>query len=125
MSSPQSSAHAAPPCPGRRVLQLHVLWLAVRTMLAAAIAWALIAALAGSVLGPRAVLGALFEVLFVILADPDGGYQRAFYHEARGDQLLNPFDPRAARWNLFAELVEPADADHGAPVLFKCGSIRR
>jgi type IV secretory pathway TraG/TraD family ATPase VirD4 len=46
-----------------------------------------------------------------IIADPDGSYARQFYDPARGDVILNPFDPRAARWNLFAEIVEPHDAD--------------
>ena len=30
---------------------------------------------------------------------------------ARGDKVLNPFDPHAARWDLFAEIVKPHDAD--------------
>jgi hypothetical protein len=46
-----------------------------------------------------------------IIADPDGNYARHFYNPARGDIILNPFDPRAARWDLFAEIIEPHDAD--------------
>jgi Type IV secretion-system coupling protein DNA-binding domain len=47
-----------------------------------------------------------------IIADPDGSYARHFYDPARGDVILNPFDRRAARWDLFAEIIEPHDADH-------------
>ena len=46
-----------------------------------------------------------------VIADPDGSYARHFYDPARGDIILNPFDPRAARWDLFAEIIEPYDAD--------------
>jgi hypothetical protein len=46
-----------------------------------------------------------------IIADPDGSYARHFYNPARGDIILNPFDPRAARWDMFAEIMEPHDAD--------------
>jgi hypothetical protein len=46
-----------------------------------------------------------------VIADPDGGYLDLFYDPARGDVVLNPFDTRAARWDLFAEIVQPHDAD--------------
>jgi type IV secretory pathway TraG/TraD family ATPase VirD4 len=46
-----------------------------------------------------------------IIADPDGNYARHFYDPARGDVILNPFDERAVRWDLFAEIIEPHDAD--------------
>jgi type IV secretory pathway TraG/TraD family ATPase VirD4 len=46
-----------------------------------------------------------------VIADPDGGYLRRFYDPNRGDVILNPFDPRAARWDLFAEIILPQDAD--------------
>jgi type IV secretory pathway TraG/TraD family ATPase VirD4 len=46
-----------------------------------------------------------------VIADPDGGYLDKFYDPARGDRVLNPFDPRAVRWDLFAEIVKPHDAD--------------
>src|SRR6185312_8539095 len=46
-----------------------------------------------------------------VIADPDGSYARHFYDPARGDIILNPFDPRAARWDLFAEIIELHDAD--------------
>ena len=46
-----------------------------------------------------------------VIADPDGGYAAKYYNPDRGDVILNPFDPRAARWDLFAEVVLPQDAD--------------
>lgn len=46
-----------------------------------------------------------------IIADPDGSYARHFYDPTRGDVILNPFDARAKRWDLFAEIIEPHDAD--------------
>jgi hypothetical protein len=36
-----------------------------------------------------------------LIADPDGGYLQRFYDPHRGDLILNPFDPRWARWDLF------------------------
>ena len=47
-----------------------------------------------------------------VIADPDGGYLDRFYDPGRGDIILNPFDARAARWDLFAEIIVPQDADH-------------
>lgn len=47
-----------------------------------------------------------------VIADPDGVYARDFYDPARGDVILNPFDPRSRRWNIFGEITGPADADH-------------
>ena len=46
-----------------------------------------------------------------VIADPDGGYAAQFYNPERGDVILSPFDARAARWDLFAELNLPQDAD--------------
>jgi type IV secretory pathway TraG/TraD family ATPase VirD4 len=46
-----------------------------------------------------------------VIADPDGGYVDQFYDPTRGDKVLNPFDPRGARWDLFAEIIKPHDAD--------------
>jgi type IV secretory pathway TraG/TraD family ATPase VirD4 len=46
-----------------------------------------------------------------VIADPDGGYAARFYNPQRGDIILSPFDPRAARWDLFAEMTEPQYAD--------------
>jgi Type IV secretion-system coupling protein DNA-binding domain len=46
-----------------------------------------------------------------LIADPDGGYLERFYRPYRGDEILTPFDPRAVRWDLFAEVQSPTDAD--------------
>ena len=39
--------------------------------------------------------GALARGDRAVIADPDGGYLNRFYDPARGDVILNPFDPRA------------------------------
>jgi hypothetical protein len=44
-----------------------------------------------------------------VIADPDGGYLRRFYHPGRGDVILNPFEPGSARWDLFAEIHDAYD----------------
>jgi type IV secretory pathway TraG/TraD family ATPase VirD4 len=46
-----------------------------------------------------------------VIADPDGGYLSRFYDPKRGDVILNPFDARSAKWNLFAELKNAYDID--------------
>jgi type IV secretory pathway TraG/TraD family ATPase VirD4 len=46
-----------------------------------------------------------------VIADPDGGYLRSFYDRRRGDVVLNPFDARSARWDLFAELGDDYDVE--------------
>ena len=46
-----------------------------------------------------------------IIADPDGGYLRRFYDRARGDVILNPFDTRSHRWDLFGEIEQPYDVE--------------
>jgi type IV secretory pathway TraG/TraD family ATPase VirD4 len=46
-----------------------------------------------------------------IIADPDGAYLSRFYSPHRGDLILNPFDPRSARWDLFAEIEQPYDVE--------------
>jgi len=46
-----------------------------------------------------------------VIADPDGGYLRRFYDPRRGDVILNPFDPRSARWDLFGEISNDYDVD--------------
>jgi type IV secretory pathway TraG/TraD family ATPase VirD4 len=46
-----------------------------------------------------------------VIADPDGGYLRRFYDPARGDVVLNPFDSRSVKWDLFAELKSPYDVE--------------
>jgi type IV secretory pathway TraG/TraD family ATPase VirD4 len=46
-----------------------------------------------------------------VIADPDGAFIERYYQPNRGDLILNPFDSRAARWDLFAEIVQSQDAD--------------
>jgi len=44
-----------------------------------------------------------------VIADPDGGYCDRFFDAWRGDQMLNPFESRSARWEPLAELEDMAD----------------
>jgi hypothetical protein len=46
-----------------------------------------------------------------IIADPDGGYMRRFFDPARGDTVLNPFDERSVKWDLFGEIKTRYDVD--------------
>jgi type IV secretory pathway TraG/TraD family ATPase VirD4 len=46
-----------------------------------------------------------------VIADPDGGYLRRFYDAGRGDVVLNPFDERSVKWDLFAEIENAYDVD--------------
>jgi Type IV secretion-system coupling protein DNA-binding domain len=46
-----------------------------------------------------------------VIADPDGGYLKRFYHRERGDVILNPFEPASARWDLFAEINDAYDVE--------------
>ena len=55
--------------------------------------------------------GALERGDRAVIADPDFSYVDRFYDASRGDVILNPFDPRAARWDLFAEMTTMYDAD--------------
>jgi type IV secretory pathway TraG/TraD family ATPase VirD4 len=55
--------------------------------------------------------GALERGDRAVIADPDGSYINAFYDPGRGDLILNPFDSRAARWDLFGEMTTLHDAD--------------
>jgi type IV secretory pathway TraG/TraD family ATPase VirD4 len=55
--------------------------------------------------------GALERGDRAVIADPDGSYLNRFYAPDRGDQILNPFDSRAARWDLFGEITQLHDAD--------------
>jgi type IV secretory pathway TraG/TraD family ATPase VirD4 len=55
--------------------------------------------------------GALARGDRAVIADPDGGYLNRFYDPSRGDVILNPFDSRAARWDLFGEITSIVDAD--------------
>jgi hypothetical protein len=46
-----------------------------------------------------------------VIADPDAGYLNRFYDAGRGDVVLNPFDERSVKWDLFAEIVNSYDVD--------------
>jgi hypothetical protein len=46
-----------------------------------------------------------------VIADPDGGYLRRFFDGDRGDTILNPFDERSVKWDLFAEIKTPYDVE--------------
>ncbi|HEV7986419.1 MAG TPA: type IV secretion system DNA-binding domain-containing protein [Steroidobacteraceae bacterium] len=47
----------------------------------------------------------------VVIADPDGGYLRSYFDRERGDVILNPFDARSVKWDLFGEIQQPYDAE--------------
>ena len=55
--------------------------------------------------------GALTRGDRAVIADPDGGYLARFYDPERGDVILNPFDARSGKWDLFAELRNAYDVD--------------
>lgn len=55
--------------------------------------------------------GALERGDRAVIADPDGSYLEHFYEPSRGDVILNPFNARAARWDLFGEMTTLYDAD--------------
>ena len=46
-----------------------------------------------------------------VIADPDASYLNRFYDAKRGDVVLNPFDERSRKWDLFAELKTAYDVD--------------
>ena len=56
-----------------------------------------------------------------VIADPDGAYLDRFHTRPRGDVILNPFEPRALKWNPFAELTAPEDPDQLAASLIAAG----
>lgn len=45
-----------------------------------------------------------------IVYDPKGDLVATYYRADRGDVILNPYDSRAAVWDLFADVHEDADA---------------
>lgn len=55
--------------------------------------------------------GALERGDRAIIADPDGGYLRRFYDADRGDMILNPFEPRAAKWDFYGEITNDYDVE--------------
>jgi hypothetical protein len=46
-----------------------------------------------------------------VIADPDAGYLQRFYAPERGDVILNPFDERSVKWDLFSEIESPYDVE--------------
>jgi type IV secretory pathway TraG/TraD family ATPase VirD4 len=58
--------------------------------------------------------GALKRGDRAVIADPDGAFLSRFYDGHRGDVILNPFDARSAKWDLFSELKNPYDIDQMA-----------
>jgi hypothetical protein len=46
-----------------------------------------------------------------VIADPDGGYLQRFYQPDRGDVVLNPFELRSVKWDLFAEIKNDYDVE--------------
>lgn len=46
-----------------------------------------------------------------VIADPDGGYLERFANPRRGDVILNPFESRSLKWDLFGEIRTPYDID--------------
>jgi len=61
--------------------------------------------------------GALGRGDRAVIADPDGGYLARFYDARRGDVILNPFDKRSVKWDLFRELTSAYDVDQLARAL--------
>jgi hypothetical protein len=57
-----------------------------------------------------------------VIADPDGGYLARFHDSARGDVILNPFDARSLKWDLFAELANDYDVEQLARSLIPDGT---
>jgi Type IV secretion-system coupling protein DNA-binding domain len=46
-----------------------------------------------------------------VIADPDGGLLQRFYSASRGDVILNPFDQRSLKWDLFSEIRSSYDVE--------------
>jgi len=46
-----------------------------------------------------------------VIADPDASYLNRFYSRERGDVILNPFDERSVKWDLFSEIESPYDVE--------------
>jgi type IV secretory pathway TraG/TraD family ATPase VirD4 len=59
----------------------------------------------------KLIAGALSRGDRAVIADPDGGYLSTFYDPERGDVILNPFDARSRKWDLFSEIRSPYDYD--------------
>ena len=66
--------------------------------------------------------GALARGDRMVIADPDGGYAARFYDAKRGDIILNPFDTRSVKWDVFAEIKADYDFDQLARSLIPEGA---
>jgi len=66
--------------------------------------------------------GALSRGDRAVIADPDGGYLARFYDPQRGDVILNPFDSRSSKWDLFGEIRNPYDFEQLARSLIPDGA---
>ena len=66
--------------------------------------------------------GALGRGDRMVIADPDGAYSARFYDAARGDVILNPFDARSRKWDVYAEIRADYDFDHLARSLIPEGA---
>jgi type IV secretory pathway TraG/TraD family ATPase VirD4 len=66
--------------------------------------------------------GALTRGDRAIIADPDGAYRARFFNESRGDLILNPFEERSPKWDLFAEIRDAYDFDQLARSLIPDGT---
>jgi len=61
--------------------------------------------------------GALLRGDRAVIADPDTAYLSRFYDSYRGDVILNPFEPHAVTWDVFAEIRSPYDVEELARAL--------
>ena len=52
-----------------------------------------------------------------VIADADFGYCHRFHSAARNDVILNPFEERSVKWDLFAEITSPYDVEQLARAL--------
>jgi type IV secretory pathway TraG/TraD family ATPase VirD4 len=66
--------------------------------------------------------GALRRGDRAVIADPDGGYLARFHEPNRGDVILNPFEPRSLKWDVFAEIRNPYDFEQLARSLIPDGA---
>src|SRR5882724_2113147 len=57
------------------------------------------------------IAGALSRGDRAVIADPDAGYLHRFYRPDRGDVVLNPFDSRSVKWDLFSEIKSDYDVE--------------
>ncbi len=56
-----------------------------------------------------------------VIADPDGGYLERFYDQSRGDVILNPFDQRSLKWDIYGEVQQAFDIEQLARSLIPEG----